>query len=223
MMNQNVGGIFDQMRARRLNEECEEVKAAPEATAEPEATPATEATAEPEATAVDMEEIIVEVEGVGEVELAEEEMNEAVKKVVRGGEVVTKKVSTHKKRLTAEQKKALAQARKKAHTASANKERAKSMKKRKSMNMEEVLTCPECSFEGDEDEFDEEDGKLYCPECGAEVTCDGDEGCKKNEEVDVAELAVRLDECEGSEYMKRALNMGKYDMVQKYLAIKEGE
>jgi len=42
-----------------------------------------------------------------------------------------------------------------------------------------------------------------------------------NEEVDVAELAARLDECEGSEYMKHALEKGKYDLVKKYLYLKE--
>lgn len=195
MKNQNVSGIFDQMRERRLNEETE------------------------------VEEYEVEVK-----EVSEEELDEAVKTVVRDGKVEKKNVPTHKKRLTAAQKKALAQARKKAHTASANKARAKSMKKRNSMNMEDNIVCPECGFEGSEDDYDEEDGVLYCPECGAEVEGNADEACKKkneackkNEEVDIVELAVRLDECNGSKYMKRALNEGKFDLVQRYLDIKEGE
>lgn len=218
MMNQSVGGIFDQMRNRRMNEEQEEVK-------------------ETEVNEENTNEVPAQDSSDGfedpiEETISEEDLDEAVKKVVRDGKVVTKKTTTKKKRLTSAQKAALAKARKKAHTGAAEKARAKSNKKRASMglNDEECIECPECGFEGVTEDFDEEDGVLYCPECGAEISqaseaCKKNEGCKskKNEEIDVAELAVRLDECNGSDYMKKALNEGKYDLVQKYLDIKEGE
>ena len=208
-----MDSIFNKMRERRLNEEAEtEVKDAPVVE-----TPEVEAPEVAETPVVETPEVEAPAADV-----SEEEMNEAVKKVVRDGKVETKNVSTHKKRLTSAQKKALAQARKKAHTAGANKARAKSMKKRASMNMEDIIVCPECGFEGDAAEFDEEDGVLFCPECGAEYSA-ASEGCKKNEEVDMVELAVRLDECNASDYMKKALNEGRIELVKKYLDIKEGE
>jgi hypothetical protein len=54
-----------------------------------------------------------------------------LKKVVRGGKVIMKKVRTVKKRLTAKQKAALKKAQKKAHTGAAKKNRMKSLKIRK--------------------------------------------------------------------------------------------
>lgn len=60
----------------------------------------------------------------------DEEVDEKVKKVVRDGKVVKKKVPTHKVILNAKQKAALMKARKKAHTASANRARKKSNKVR---------------------------------------------------------------------------------------------
>lgn len=206
-MDQSISGVFAQMRQSRLDEETEDKvldKKADEV--------------------LDEEEAGVESETGSE----EPEMNEAMKKVVRDGKVVTKKVTTKKKRLSAAQKQALAQARKKAHTAGANKARAKSNKigKARGLHEEDSIVCPDCGFEGTKDDFEEEDGHLYCPTCGTEICCEEkgkEKKCSKNEEVDVAELAVRLDECGGSEYMKNALNEGKYDLVQKYLSIKEGE
>ena len=208
MKNQNVNSIFNQMKTRRLNEEVAETATAVE-------TPAVETPVE-----VAAETTPVEVAAETTPEVSEENLDEAVKKVVRDGKVETKNVPTKKKRLSSAQKKALAMARKKAHTAAANKSRAKSMKKRAAMNMEDILVCPDCGFEGTADEFEEEDGVFFCPECGAEYT--GSIG-DANEDIDIAELAVRLDECNGSEYMKKALNEGKYDLVKKYLTIKEGE
>lgn len=74
-----------------------------------------------------------------------------------------------------------------------------------------------CSKEEPKDEEDTE----VCPVCGKKHK-KGEKCCEDtNEEVDVAELAVRLDECECSSYMKKALEDGKYDMVKKYLFIKE--
>ena len=67
------------------------------------------------------------------------DMNEASKKVVRGGKLVTVKVKKgKKKKLTAKQKAALMKARKKSHTGSADKARAKSMKVR-SKRMKESI------------------------------------------------------------------------------------
>lgn len=100
-----------------------------------------------------------------------EDLDEKTVKVVKDGKVVTKNVSTRKKKLSPAQKAALAKARKKAHSAGANKKRAKSNKIRaaKGMNEGDLITCPECDFEGEYDEYDVEDGVLICPECGAEV------------------------------------------------------
>lgn len=160
----------------------------------------------------------------------EEELLEKTVKVVRNGKVVTKKKPTKKKRLTAAQKQALAKARKKAHTASANKARQKSMKvRRRSVNDEDTYECPECGFSGEYDDFDEEDGSLYCPECGAEV--DLAEACapkkkpvkkkKVNEEVD--DLRAMLEEVGASDFMMQKLEEGRLDMVKRYLDIKMGE
>lgn len=100
----------------------------------------------------------------------EDELLEKVVKVVRDGEVVKKTVKTKKTILSPAQKAALAKARKKAHTAGANKQRAKSNKVRKNkINDEDYLECPECGFSGDVSEFEEEDGKYICPDCGSEV------------------------------------------------------
>lgn len=106
-----------------------------------------------------------------------EDLDEKTVKVVREGKVVKKTVKSKKRRLTPAQKAALAKARKKAHTADANKKRAKSNKVRskKGMNEDDSITCPECGYEGEYDDYDVEDGVLICPECGAEV----DEGCSK--------------------------------------------
>lgn len=41
------------------------------------------------------------------------------------------------------------------------------------------------------------------------------------EEDDIAELTCRLEECNGSQFMKDALAEGKVDMVKRYLSIKE--
>jgi predicted RNA-binding Zn-ribbon protein involved in translation (DUF1610 family) len=206
--------LFEQMRKRRedlaamVEEKDESVEqgtlAAPEAPIE-----STEAPIE----TVNSEDSLEETN--------EEELDEAVKKVVKDGKVTTKTVSTVKKRLTSAQKKALAAARKKAHTSSANKSRAKSLKVRAKagLNDEEAIICPECGFEGVQEDFEEEEGHLYCPECGADVCCT-DSSC---EEVDVAELAARLEAAGSNSFMVRALNEGKYDLVAKYLEIKEGE
>lgn len=109
-----------------------------------------------------------------------DDLDEKTVKVVKEGKVVSKKVATRKKKLTAAQKAALAKARKKAHTAGAQKKRAKSnaVRKKKGMNEEESITCPECGFEGEHDDFDVDEGTLLCPECGAEVN----ESCGSEEE-----------------------------------------
>lgn len=89
-----------------------------------------------------------------------ESLDEATVKVVRDGKVITKKKTTKKHKLTAAQKAALAKARKKAHTPSAERNRGKSMKtrKKKGLNEEEsVCRCPECGYEGSEEEFEIED------------------------------------------------------------------
>lgn len=193
-MNKSVDGIFEALRQRQLNEEVESEES----------------------------QFSVNEEDEPEVQIDEEDLDEATKKVVRDGKVVTKKVTTRKKRLTSAQKKALALARKKAHTGSANRARAKSLKVRskRGLNDEEEIVCEECGFTGTAADFENEEGRLICPECGADCGA-ADEACHE-ESVDVAELAVRLDECEASDYMRNALNEGKYDLVQRYLKIKEG-
>ena len=116
-----------------------------------------------------------------------DDLDEKTVKVVKDGKVVKKNVATRKKKLTAAQKAALAKARKKAHTAGANKARKKSMavRDKKGMNEEDVITCPECDFEGEYDDFDEEGGTLICPECGAEVDIPNENDCDApDEEVD---------------------------------------
>ncbi|WJZ23492.1 hypothetical protein LIS04_64 [Listeria phage LIS04] len=57
----------------------------------------------------------------------EEQLEERMKKVVRGGQVVKIKVPIRKKRLSAKRRMALVKARRKAHTSKANRNRRKSM------------------------------------------------------------------------------------------------
>lgn len=90
----------------------------------------------------------------------------------------------------------------------------------------DVATCPKC---GKKHKLNEKCCEEEAPEIPEkedkkeETSSEEAEGPeeKVEEEVDVAELAVRLDECEGSEYMKKALEDGKYNLVKKYLSLKE--
>lgn len=101
-----------------------------------------------------------------------DDLDEKTVKVVRDGKVTKKNVSTKKRRLTPAQKAALAKARKKAHTPAAAKARAKSNKvrNRAGLNEADLITCPDCNFEGEYEDFEENDGVLICPDCGAEVS-----------------------------------------------------
>ncbi|GAL07944.1 baseplate or tail tube [Photobacterium aphoticum] len=62
-------------------------------------------------------------------------MNEAIKKVVRDGKVVTINTNKRKRKMTAAQKAALKKARLKAHSSSAKAARKKAMKTRHSRGM----------------------------------------------------------------------------------------
>lgn len=112
--------------------------------------------------------------------LSEEELTEAVKKVVRDGKVVTKKIPTHKKKMSAAQKRALAIARKKAHNGKAELKRAKSMKKARKLgeevNEEEKLTfkCMACGYSSNKEEewFPDDTLSIRCPSCGAYLDAD---------------------------------------------------
>lgn len=156
-----------------------------------------------------------------------EELVEKVVKVVRDGEVVTKKVPTKKKRLSSAQKAALAKARKKAHSSSANKQRAKSIKKRSKMGLgeEDEFVCTECGYSGEYDDFSEDsDGNLVCPECGAIVEAYSKSGKKNEEKTDNNEdMKSLLESVNAPDFVMNALKDGKMDFVTGYLNMKMGK
>lgn len=160
-----------------------------------------------------------------------ENLEERVVKVVRDGEVVRKNVPSKKRRMSSAQKAALAKARKKAHTSSANKKRNKSTAKgrKAGLHEEDYLVCPECGYEGEADDFSEDNkGNIICPECGATVCNEenGDKGKgkkagKMNEGADGKDdLKSLLEGIEAPKFVFDALDEGKTDFVTGYINLK---
>lgn len=219
-----MGSVFSELRElRSLNESTEETQTEVQETE-------TEVTKEIE----EIEEMVIVCEECGTAIIStvnesveecplcgSENLEEKVKKVVRDGKITKVKVPAKKKRLSSVQKAALAKARKKAHTSSANKARNKSMAKgrKAGLHEEDVIVCPECDYEGTEEEFEIKDGVYTCPECECEFEIE-DEKCKNESLTDDAIMAQILEEINAPTYVKNALNEGKYDFVASYIDLK---